>query len=163
MAMKVSRRDIENGMAHIRSYTAKIERDQARSETYVGHLVEGGEVILGGLLTGVAAGRYGAMSLGPIPADALVGLALHGLGLAGLFGKYADHAYNIANGVLAGSATKYGAGLGTEWRLRAGQSPFTTSGDGGAYGPPDQMGPGNPWQQGGGLSEEQLATIAAMG
>jgi len=155
--MAISRRDLESATVALRRHAAQAEREQAKKETYMGHLLQSGEIIAGAAASGLVSGRFGALSLGPIPADLVAAGVIHGIGFMGWLGKFSGDAHNLADGVLAAYFVKLGAGLGTEWRLRSGQSAFTSSGDGGAYG---QMGLGNP--AGGYVSDEQLAAMAAM-
>jgi hypothetical protein len=161
--MNLSRRDLDRTHAALRRHTAMAERDQAQKETYMGHLTQSAEIGAGALAAGVMSGRFGNMDLfGVIPSDLLVGLGLHALGFLGVLGKWDSDVHNVGDGVLASYFVKLGVGLGTSWRSNAGLGAFT-SGDG-YVGAPDQMGQGygSEWSQGGGLTEQDLAAMAAM-
>ena len=185
MTMQITRRDIDRAHALVRRQQRDAERDQARKETYTSQLMQTAEIGAGALASGVLSGRFGALSLGPIPLDLLAGLGLHALGFSNMLGNWSDDAHNIGDGMLAAYLVKLGAGLGTEWRLRAGQSPFVTSGADPALYPYAQpaypayapaavdpayggTGPlpayaGVPMWQQGGLTDAELQTLAAMG
>lgn len=180
MAMSITRRDIDKAHAMVRRQQAAAERDQARRESYTGQLMQSAEVGAGALASGILSGRFGAVSFlnGLLPLDLISGLALHALGFSRFAGKYSDDAHNVADGMLAAYLVKLGAGLGTEWRIRSGLGAFApvTAGDmsyGGAfaqasypaaYFPPTPAVPdyAMAWNQGGGLTEADLAAMAAM-
>lgn len=169
MVMAISRRDIDRAHSAVARMQRDAERSQAMKETYVGQLTQSLEIGAGALASGMLSGRFGALSVGPIPLDLLSALGLHALGFAGLLGKYSDDAHNVGDGMLAAYLVKLGAGLGTTMRISAGQSPFTTGNDP-AYAAcvaPAAMGQGyNAYAQayqGGGLSVDELAAMAAMG
>ena len=168
--MSLTRRDFARYDSKIRRMQRDAERDQARKETYMGQAMQSLEIGAGALASGVLAGRFESMTLfGIIPMDLLVGLGLHGLGFTNMAGKYSDDIHNVADGVLAGYLVKLGAGLGTSWRIQAGLSPFaTTSGalpagyagyTPAAFADPNMMAPA---YAGGGLTEQDLAAMAAM-
>ena len=173
--MRMTRRDLDRYSSSVRRMQRDAERDQARKESYMGQLTQTAEIGAGALASGVLSGRFGALSLGPIPLDLLAGLGLHALGFSGMLGNLSDDAHNVGDGMLAAYLVKLGAGLGTEWRLRAGGSPFaaptTTMGAMGpyaAYAPvadPNLMNPAyggaSPWAPGG-LSQAEVDALAAM-
>lgn len=176
--LSLTRRDFEKAHSMIRRQQRDAERTQARRETYMGQVTQSLEIGAGALASGVLAGRFESMALfGIIPMDLLVGLGLHGLGFTNVMGRYADDVHNVADGVLAGYLVKLGAGLGTSWRIQAGLSPFAvTSGNLPGYAPnymppaayadPNMMNPAAPAYApayaGGGLTEQDLAAMAAM-
>lgn len=164
MGMNLSRRDLDRTHAALRRHTAMAERDQARTESYMGQLTQSAEIGAGALAAGVMSGRFGNMDLfGLIPSDLLVGLGLHALGFLGVLGKWNNDVHNVGDGVLASYFVKLGVGLGTSWRISSGLGAFTTAGaDYGSSWTPGQMGSGNAWAQGGGLTEQDLAAMAAM-
>lgn len=166
MTMSVTRRDIDRAHSMLNRQRVQAERDQARKETYMGQLVQSAEIGGAALATGFVYGRFSATpSLGPIPLDLLTGLALQVLGFSGMAGKYANDVHNLGDGVLAAYFAKLGAGLGASMvpSLNPGQSVGP-----GSYGyDPGQMGQGynayaNAWNQGGGLSNQDLEAMAAM-
>jgi len=154
--MTITGRDIARAHGMVKSAQAKLERHQARGEHMVGQASQSLEVVSGALAAGVLAGRYGTIALGPVPVDLAAGLAGHILGFAGVAGKYAEHLHNFSDGFLASWAVKMGVGLGTTWRIKSGQSAFTTSGDVGALGSGYGYGYGNQ------VSEEELQQMARM-
>lgn len=169
--MRMTRRDLDRYSSSVRRMQRDAERDQARREGYMGQLTQTAEIGAGALASGVLSGRFGALSLGPIPLDLLAGLGLHALGFSGMLGNLSDDAHNVGDGMLAAYLVKLGAGLGTEMRIRAGGSPFTTSGAGPyapafapAYAPvavdPNLMNP--PMWAPGGLSQAEVDALAAM-
>ena len=166
MTMSITRRDIDKAHSMLNRQRMQAERDQARKETYMGQLAQTAEISGAALATGFVYGRFAVPSLGPIPLDLLVGLALQGLGFSGMAGKYSNDAHNLGDGVLAAYFAKLGAGLGAS--MLPSLNPVQTgAGFYGAPADPGMMGQGyanyaNAWQQGGGLSDETLAAMAAM-
>ena len=70
---------------------------------------------------GYARGRFatadGEFAVMGVPPDLLAGVALHGLGFLGAFGKkYSEHAHNLANGALASFLSTKGVQFGIEGR-----------------------------------------------
>jgi hypothetical protein len=94
-------------------------RVREKGDYVVRQLTQTLEVSSAALGMGVLSGRYGALRIPgtPVPLDLVIGVALHGLGLAGAVSKqYTDHLHNFGDGVLAAYATKLGAGFGVSWR-----------------------------------------------
>ncbi len=164
--MSITRRDIDRAHSMLNRQRVMAERDQAKKETYMGQLAQTAEISGAALVTGYVYGRYAVPSLGPIPLDLLVGLGLAGLGYSGMAGKYSGDVNNLGDGVLAAYFAKLGAGLGASMLpslnpVQSGNVPYAVPVD------PSMMGQGyanyaNAWQQGGGLSEQDLATMVAM-
>ena len=124
MALQITRRDIDRAMKTAETAARHAEKIKGKTESMMGHLTQSLEIGGAALASGVVKGRFGAVSLGPVPADLLVGVALHVLGFAGLAGKYDDDLHNFGDGVLAGYLVQLGAGFGTQWRIKSGLSPF---------------------------------------
>jgi len=80
-----------------------------------------GEVLGAAFLTGVAKGRFGPISLGPVPADLIGGGALLLAGFFGgkMFGKATRHLWNVGLGVGAGYTHTLGAGVGINMATKA--------------------------------------------
>lgn len=144
--MNLTRRDIDK----LQRMQRDAERDQARRETYTGQLIQSGEILGANLATGMLMGRFGAMSVGPIPIALLAGLGLHALGFTPMVGEYGDDLHNIADGILGSYATTIGVGVGATMRASAGLPPLTASpsfagaeaGNFPAYANPNLMTPG---------------------
>jgi hypothetical protein len=124
MALQITRRDIDRAMATAEKAARHAEKIQGKSESVMAHMTQSLEIGAAALASGVVKGRFGAVSLGPVPADLLAGVALHVLGFAGLAGKYDDDLHNFGDGVLAGYLVQLGAGFGTQWRIKSGGTPF---------------------------------------
>jgi hypothetical protein len=124
MALQITRRDIDRAMKTAESAARKLEKGSHKTETIMSHATQTLEIAAAALASGVVKGRFGAVSLGPVPADLLASVALHVLGFAGFAGKYDDDIHNFADGIFAGYLTQLGAGFGTQWRLKGGMSPF---------------------------------------
>ena len=150
MNMNLTRRDIERFERDAQRMRRDAEREQARRETYTGQAVQSLEIFGGALATGALMGRFGAMSVGPVPIALLAGLGLHALGFMPMLGEYGDDAHNIADGILGAYGTTVGVGVGAKMREAAGLPAFTNSpsiaGDGVgnflAYANPNLMTPG---------------------
>ena len=147
MNMNLTRRDIERFERDAQRMRRDAERDQARRETYTGQAVQSLEIFGGALATGALMGRFGAMSVGPVPIALLVGLGVHALGFMPMLGEYGDDAHNIADGILSAYGTTVGVGVGATMRASAGLPPLTAfSGEGignfPAYANPNLMTPG---------------------
>jgi len=160
--MTITGRDIARAHGMVKSAQLKLERHQAKGEHMVGQISQSVEVAAGALGAGVLAGRYGTLALGPVPVDLAAGVAGHILGFAGLAGKYSEHLHNFSDGFIASWAVKMGVGLGTSWRIKSGQSAFTTSGDVGALGSGYGSSYGYGYPQSGMVSEEELQQMARM-
>jgi hypothetical protein len=126
MALQITRRDIDRAMKTAESAARHAEKIKEKTESAMGHLTQSLEIGAAALATGVVKGRFGAVSLGPVPADLIAAVALHGLGFANLAGKYNRDVHNFGDGVLAGYLVQLGAGFGTQWRIKSGMSPFAS-------------------------------------
>lgn len=126
--LAITRRDLDDAYASMRDAHSYIQRASGKGETVTGQVVETLGVVAGALGVGVASGRFGALQLAgsPIPLDLAGGLLGHGLAFFGLAGKYSENLHDFSNGVLAGYATKWGIGFGTEMRRKSGLPPVMT-------------------------------------
>ncbi len=104
----------------------------------VGHFLGETAAVQGASLgMGVLTGRFGPLSLGPVPAELLVFLVAGGVALSGVAKGATNVVANVGQGVLAGYTNDFGKGLGQMWRTSAGLSAWTsapqvtTSGPGG--------------------------------
>lgn len=124
--LTITRRDI----ARAERATSQAHALHASTHGIGGRLTTTAEVGLTAFGMGVLKGRFGPISLGPVPVD-LVGFVLFGLlGLSNVAGDAASHhVMNVANGLGAGYLHTLGAGVGVSWGLKAGQTPFKTAGD----------------------------------
>lgn len=134
MNMNLTRRDIERFERDAQRMRRDAERDQARRETWTGQIMQSGEILAGTLASSVLMGRFGAMSVGPIPVAFLAGLGLHALGFMPMVGDYGDDLHNVADGVLATVVATYGVGIGGKMRESAGLLPLTAFSGDPAYG-----------------------------
>jgi len=121
----ITRRDLDNAITMTKRARDAAARMSEATEKVAGQVAQTLEIGAGALGMGTLTGRFGPIKLGPIPIDLLGGLALHLGGFFGLYGKYAEHGHNLADGVLANYLSTLGAGLGTTLRLKAGLSAFT--------------------------------------
>jgi hypothetical protein len=107
--LMVTKRDIRRAEAYL------ARRDPASSSKtshYVSTAVQSGEIAASTFLMGFAKGKYGPISLGPVPAD-LLGFGL--LTAAGLFfsgSKASKHLHNVADGLGASYFNTLGMGVG---------------------------------------------------
>jgi hypothetical protein len=77
----ISRRDLDCAHAALRRLAALAERDQARNESYTGHLTKSAEIDVGALAAGVIPGRFSNMELfGIIPSRNVSTRVRHRLG-----------------------------------------------------------------------------------
>jgi len=153
MALHISRRDIEQAHSMVRR--ARDVAKKADMEGMVGQAVQSLEIGSAALGLGYLSGRYGAIGIGPVPADLAAALTLHLGGYLGVAGKYSEHLHNFGDGAWSSYLVKMGAGLGTNARLKSGQSPFTASGENARrYGGMPTMNAGGP------LTQAELAAMA---
>lgn len=79
----------------------------------------GGTAFAFGFMRGKMGDQNGDLDVVGVPASLGAGLALHGLGFLGVFGKHSEHAHNLGDGAIA----EYGAVQGM--RMGAARSDFS--------------------------------------
>lgn len=122
--LTITRRDIEAAERMGRSAM----RHKEKVENVMGAVTQTAEISVAAFGMGVLQGRFGPISLGPIPVDLLAFALLSLGGYMGLGGKYNEHMHNFADGLGASYLHTLGAGFGVSWGQKAGKSPFATSG-----------------------------------
>lgn len=65
-----------------------------------------------GFMRGKMGDADGNLDVMGMPASLVAGVAMHGLGFMGVFGKHQEHAHNLANGALAEYCVVQGARMG---------------------------------------------------
>jgi hypothetical protein len=130
MSINISRRDIQSaydyanrGLSHAR------DPNGGQAGRALGKVLDAGVTAAGALGVGVASGRFGPLTVGPVPLDLAGAVGGHLVAFwleADRPSEIANQVHNLSNGVLAGYLTKLGIGLGTRMRMNAGQTPFTT-------------------------------------
>lgn len=130
---------------------------QATAEKTMGTVLQTVEVVGAVALGAYANGRYGKpdttggtglneWDLHSVPVDAAVGVVFHGLGFAGMLGKYDEHAHNLGDGFLGSYAYRLGNKQGLKAAATATAATATPIGATAAAG---AMGQGyNPYAQG---------------
>lgn len=114
--LQITRRDIDAAEEAYQKAAKPAARDPhllpAVVRKHEGELVRTAEVLGAAFVTGVVKGKYGPVSVGPVPADAIVGLFMKGLGIYMGGSKWGEHLCGLGDGVLAGVAHTLGAGVG---------------------------------------------------
>lgn len=125
--LTITRRDLDEAYGSLRDAHSYIQQYKQGGERTIGQVVQSVEVAAGALAVGVASGAVGPLQVQgvPVPLDLLGGLAGHTAAFFGLAGKYSEHLHNFSDGVIAGYLTKWGIGLGTEMRRKAGKPPVS--------------------------------------
>jgi hypothetical protein len=130
--LQITRRDMASALGTMRQVKGHAERAQARTEMVVGHGVQMVVAGAGGLGAGVITGRYGNVSVGPVPAELLAGLVSVGAGAMGWAGKASPYLASFGEGLVAFALGKWGVALGSSWRAKAtGSISGNSMGDGG--------------------------------
>lgn len=122
MSLHITHRDVEMANLYARDALGRLkgvgQRGGAADRAVTG-LAKAFEVTLGAGLVGLATGKFGSADLHvggkAIPLDLLGGLAGLGVSLFMENEAASEHLSNFSVGVLAGFATKYGAGVGKAW------------------------------------------------
>lgn len=112
--LTISRREIEHAEHLARRALAHRDPSSPAAASKMGKGVQALETIGAAFVSGVAKGKWGPMSIGPVPVDALAAVLLGGLGIFGPK-SIADHSLNIGIGLGSGYAHAFGAGLGATW------------------------------------------------
>lgn len=123
---------------------------KSKGDEMAGTMVRSAEVGMGAFVMGGIQGRFGDVSVGPIPVSLGSGLLLHAAGFAGVGGKNASHLHGIADGCLAAYLTTIGTGVGANLRKKAVSSGM--AGD---------VRTGVPGTGGGVLTDEEQAALAS--
>jgi hypothetical protein len=129
---QITRQDLARAERHFKHHRSPTSHKGGKMGV-AGFLGETAAVQLSALGMGVLTGRYGPLSLGPIPAELLVFLVAGGVALSGVAGHTGGNVVaNVGQGVLAGYSNDFGKGLGSMWRESAAQSdptikPWTSS------------------------------------
>lgn len=127
----ISRRDIEDAWAHAdHSLRRARDADGSPVKKVTSVLTQTIEVAAGATAVGVLSGRFGPLEVNkiPIPLDLAGGVVGHGLTMFFAPKRLQPHLHNVFDGVMAGWFTKFGVGLGTSMRMKAGLPPVVVSG-----------------------------------
>ena len=112
-------------------------------------IIRTAEVGMGAFVMGGIQGRFGDVSVGPVPVSLGAGLILHAAGLAGVGGRNSQHLSAIGDGCLAAYLTTIGTGVGANLRKKSVSSGM--AGD---------VHTGIPGTGGGVLTDEEQAALA---
>lgn len=119
--MAFSRTEVQKLVETTERAKASVSRMKEKAEATMGVALGAMEVSASSFGFGYARGRFadaqGEFAVLGVPPDLLAGVALHGLGFLGAFGKkYSEHAHNLANGALASFLSTKGVQFGLEGR-----------------------------------------------
>lgn len=95
----------------------RLRRGKEKAEEMAGQVLQTVEVAGSAFALGYARGRLsegGEWKMAGVDPELLAGVAFHGLGFLGLFGKYGEHVHNVGDGALAAYAAMKGLDLGVE-------------------------------------------------
>lgn len=126
--LNISRRDVENALATMGSAHRSASRFKGHGEYVVGTFAAQAESGLSAFGYGALEGRFGPIKVGPVSADLLAAVLIHGAALLGVAGAHAGHAHNFAQGLMDGHLHRLGIGVGTAWGKSAGSAPAKVSG-----------------------------------
>lgn len=126
--LNITRRDLEHAFAYANSLHTRGQSVAKHGEYVVGTVACQAESGLASFGYGVLEGRYGPVKVGPVSADLLAALLLHGAGFLGVTGKMSGHAHNFAQGLADGYLQRLGIGIGTSMGQKAGKAPHQISG-----------------------------------
>lgn len=122
---------------------------KAKGDAMANTVIRTAEVGMGAFVMGGVQGRFGDVSIGPVPVSLGSGLLLHAAGFAGVGGKNASHLHAIGDGCLAAYLATLGTGVGADLRKKAVSSGI--AGD---------VNTGVPGTGGGVLTDEEQAALA---
>lgn len=145
--LQLSRRDIESGIKHLQSVHADYLGFKGNAEDTIGAIASQALSGVAAFGYGVAEGMYGPIKVGPVHADLLAGLVLHGAAFFGYAGKHAGAAHSLAQGFVDGHLGRIGMGIGTNLGIAKNpphQPTVSVSGSGYSRRPPQQQIPGAP-------------------
>jgi hypothetical protein len=126
--LNITRRDLEHAFAYANSLHSRGQSVAKHGEYVVGTVACQAESGIAAFGYGVIEGRVGPVKVGPISADLLAAILLHGAGFLGFTGKMSGHAHNFAQGLADGYLHRLGIGIGTELGKKAGRAPHQISG-----------------------------------
>lgn len=136
----VSRRDLERARDQIRRTQTRHARDAARTAELKNVAIRAASVVAGAGGSAALQARYGITGIGPVPIDLAGGALLIAASAFTKAGMTSDILEGLGDGMLASFATKFGAGLGTQWRQSSGAAttpaPVQTAGIGNWGTPP---------------------------
>lgn len=104
----ITRADIARAERHL----GRSPEGSAKGHSKMHQLREHAEVLGAAFVTGLAKGRFGALSVGPVPMELLGAGLLGTLAYTGYAGKYSESVANVASGMGAVYVGQLGAGLG---------------------------------------------------
>jgi hypothetical protein len=122
----ITRRDVDDMISFMQNAQGRALDYKKPAENAMGVIGSQVESGFAAFSYGMLEGAYGPITVGPVPADGLLALALHGLGLFGVFGGAEGHAHNFAQGLADSALHRLGAGLGN--RLATQHAAAKTSG-----------------------------------
>ena len=123
---------------------------KAKGDEMATTVIHTAEIGMGAFVMGGIQGRFGDVSVGPVPVSLGAGLLLHVGGFAGIGGKNAEHLHGLADGCLAAYLTTLGTGVGANLRKKS-----VTAGMAG------DVNTGIPGTGGGVLTDEEQAALAS--
>jgi hypothetical protein len=117
-----------------------------KAEGAIGTGIQVAEVSGSAFAWGYANGRWGEngeLTLGGMPVDLGVAVALHGVAFLGGLGKYAEHGHNLGTGALAACAYRTGSMMGAQSATKSNQQDAADQGAKNSQLPPWML---PPWQ-----------------
>lgn len=118
----VTQKDLIKAKSIAERMQRRFENAKEKGEEVVGSVVQTAEVGATAFAFGYARGRYGETNVMGVPIDLGAGAATHLGAFFGLFGKYAEHAHNLADGAIAEYLAVKGAIVGDKMRQKAGNT-----------------------------------------
>ncbi len=140
---------VRKAIAQNESLRRRLAGFKAKGDAMANTVIRTAEVGMGAFVMGGIQGRFGDVSIGPVPVSLGSGLLLHAAGFAGVGGKNASHLHAIGDGCLAAYLATLGTGVGADLRKKAVSG---VSGD---------VNTGIPGTGGGVLSDEEQAALAS--
>jgi hypothetical protein len=164
--MKISQKDAQKMQKQLAGVSGRMKKLKAKAGEAVEVLVQSVEIGTASLGMGLVNGYFvddegnRGIQLFGVPLDLGGAILLHGLGFVG--GKYAEHAHNFGDGLLAAFLTTLGMGVGdkmrTERLAREGQGAPAAALPAAAAGLP----PAIPGGRASGMSAAELQQLAMM-
>lgn len=110
--MNITRRDLEHAWDVATSVHRDLSGHKGMIKATAGAVATQAESGLAAFGYGYVEGKYGPVKVGPLDADFLAALVLHGIGISGFAGEYGGHLNNFATGLLDGYLHRLGVGMG---------------------------------------------------
>jgi hypothetical protein len=126
--LQLTRRDVEAGIRHLQGVHSDYLGIKGKTEDAFGAMASQCLSGVSAFGYGVAEGCYGPIKVGPVNADLLAALLIHGAAFFGYAGKHAPAAHSLAQGLADGFLGRMGIGVGTNLGMKRGHQPVVSSG-----------------------------------